>query len=239
MSVFHFKQFDVRNEKSAMKVNTDGVLLGVAVTLDGEEKSILDCGTGTGTIALILAQRSAGALVTGIDVDGPSVEEAELNFSVSPWAERLKAERLSVTDVAGEYDLIVSNPPYFDDSLQAFGQRRNFSRHTGVGEGSMSYREVFLCASRCLSADGRVAVILPSDQEMAARRFAAGVDLCLSRVLRIRTTERKVPKRIILEFTRVRPQEISEELLTMIKEGRYTPEYISLVQDFYLLPPSL
>ena len=234
MSVFHFKQFDVRNEKSAMKVNTDGVLLGVAVSLDGAEKAILDCGTGTGTIALILAMRSPGAFVTGIDVDEPSVEEAGLNFEASPWADRLRVERLSVTDVEGEYDLIVSNPPYFDDSLQAPEQRRNFSRHTGVGDGSMSYREVFQCASRCLSANGRVAVVLPSDQEMAARRFAAAENLCLSRVLRIRTTERKAPKRVILEFTRIRPRQILEELLTMMKEGRYTSEYISLVQDFYI-----
>nr|MCR5003711.1 hypothetical protein [Bacteroidales bacterium] len=170
----------------------------------------------------------------GIDVDSPSVEEAEINFASSPWKDRLRVEKRSVTEVEDEYDLIVSNPPYFDDSLQAAGERRNFSRHTGVGDGSMSFREVLRCANEHLSKGGVVALVLPSDQEMAARRYAAGENLFLSRILRIRTTERKPVKRIIIEFAKVRPESVKDETLVMMKEGRHTLEYISLVQDFYL-----
>ena len=129
MSVFRFKKFEVRNEKSAMKVNTDGVLLGIAAPVNSSDSNILDIGTGTGTIALILAQRlhdtcgiTDNVSIAGIDIDAPAAEEAGINFSNSPWADSLTAKNISLEDFSAEtgdrkFDLIVSNPPYYDASL--------------------------------------------------------------------------------------------------------------------------
>ena len=138
MSVFRFKYFNVVNERSAMKVNTDGVLLGAAMTILPADRRLLDIGTGTGTIALMAAQRAFGihgqagddemrtgyyVMIDAIDVDEPSASEAAANFGESPWAEHLRAHNLSLQDFAskesGKYDLIFSNPPYFEDSCVA------------------------------------------------------------------------------------------------------------------------
>ena len=142
MSVFHFKRFDVLNEASSMKVNTDGVLLGAATDIAPNDRYILDVGTGTGTIALMLAQRYSdipeSALtperhICGIDIDGPSALEAAFNFNASPWAKMLEARHCPLRQYFPEHelDLIVSNPPFFDDSLLSPLERRSVARHTG------------------------------------------------------------------------------------------------------------
>ena len=147
MSVFHFKKFDVRNDKSAMKVNTDGVLLGAVAPLKPTDRQILDIGTGTGTIALMLAQRlsqdageiPSGAMITGIDIDNDAAAEAGENFRESPWDGILAALHtpLSEYNPDRKFDLIVSNPPYYDASLTNPDARKAAARHTADG---LSYR---------------------------------------------------------------------------------------------------
>ena len=257
MSVFRFKYFNVVNERSAMKVNTDGVLLGAAMTILPADRRLLDIGTGTGTIALMAAQRALGipgqagddkvrsgddevraggdVLIDAIDVDEPSASEAAANFCESPWAEHLRAHNLSLQDFAdsepGKYDLIFSNPPYFEDSCIAPDERKSTARHTSVG---LSYRDIFEFASERLTENGRVSLVLPADQEAALCRYARMCGLHLFRIMRIRTVERKAPIRIITEFSRQRCQTPAEELLTIMNEGKYTQEYLSLTKDFYL-----
>lgn len=226
-----------------MKVNTDGVLLGAIAEIDGSEKSVLDVGTGTGTIALMLAQRlsdkgSQEYMVTGIDIDAPSAEEAAANFKASPWDRQLCAIQIPLQQYApcGEIDLIVSNPPYFDNSLQATGERRNAARHTEVDAGdgnSLSYRDLILFAQEHLSATGRLAVILPSDQEKTLLRFARSYSLHPVSITRIRTTPRKQPSRIIVQFARGH-RECIEDLVTIQDGGNYTGQYLSVTHDFYL-----
>lgn len=237
MGVFRFKRFEVRNERSAMKVNTDGVLLGAAVTLSGSEKRVLDVGTGTGTIALMLAQRlsdmGADARITGIDIDAPSAEEAGENFAASPWAAALDARHVPMQQYdGGPFDLIVSNPPYFDDSLQAPDARRNISRHSLEGA-SLSYRELVAFAAERLGPDGRLAVILPADVEKTLRRTAVSFGLYPSRMLRVRTKATKAPSRIIVEFGREIVAPV-EELLTIHEKERYSEEYLSMTDTFYI-----
>lgn len=237
MGVFRFKRFEVRNERSAMKVNTDGVLLGAAVTLSGSEKRVLDVGTGTGTIALMLAQRlsdmGANARITGIDIDAPSAEEAGENFAASPWATILDARNVPLQQYdGGPFDLIVSNPPYFDDSLQAPDARRNISRHSVEGE-SLSYRELVAFAAESLGPDGRLAMILPADVEKTLRRTAVSFGLYPSRILRVRTKVTKLPSRIIVEFGRAIATP-AEELLTIHEKERYSEEYLSMTNTFYI-----
>jgi len=257
MSVFRFKYFNVVNERSAMKVNTDGVLLGADMTILPADRRLLDIGTGTGTIALMAAQRALGipgqagddemragddevraggdVLIDAIDVDEPSASEAAANFCESPWAEHLRAHNLSLQDFADsepcKYDLIFSNPPYFEDSCIAPDERKSTARHTSVG---LSYRDIFEFASERLTDNGRVSLVLPADQEAALCRHARMCGLHLFRIVRIRTVERKAPMRIITEFSRQRCQTPAEEMLTIMNEGKYTQEYLSLTKDFYL-----
>ena len=273
MGVFRFKRFEVVNERSAMKVNTDGVLLGAAMTIKPSDRRLLDIGTGTGTIALMAAQRfldfarndrgdarndigdtrndigdtrndsgdtrndSRDFVINAIDIDAISAEEAAINFSNSPWAEHLQAHRASLDEYAASLgedetsDLIFSNPPYFDDSLNAPEQRRNNARHTSTG---LSYREILDFAAGSLSDHGRVAMVLPSDVEAPLCRHARMNGLHLFRILRIRTVERKQPSRIIAEFSRTRCESPEDEILTIQKEGRYSHEYLALTHGFYL-----
>ena len=263
MGVFRFKKFNVVNERSAMKVNTDGVLLGAAMTLAPSDCRLLDIGTGTGTIALMAAQRLADLRrispihIDAIDIDEPSASEAAANFRQSPWADVLQAHNLSLdqfestlevvasatpptssltTPLEGQqseckYDLIFSNPPYFEDSLTAPDERKSTARHTSDG---LSYRDIFDFSKNRLSADGRVSLVLPADQETAICRYARMSGMHLFRVLRIRTVPRKAPSRVVIEFSRQRPEEVDDTILTIQNEGQYTDEYLSLTKDFYL-----
>lgn len=250
MGVFRFKKFEVVNERSAMKVNTDGVLLGAAMTISPSDRTMLDVGTGTGTIALMAAQRLSSAIlnsssvilnevknprIDAIDIDEASASEASANFINSPWNSILKAHHLPLEEFAAStetvYDLIFSNPPYFEDSLTAPDERKSTARHTSDG---LSYRDIFEFAKDRLSENGRVSLVLPADQEAALTRYARMCGLYLFRILRVRTVPRKAPSRIIAEFSRTRCAELSEELLTIQDEGKYTQEYLSLTGDFYL-----
>ena len=244
MSEFRFKQFSVRNTDSALKVGTDAVLLGSLMTVHPGERRLLDIGTGTGVVALMAAQRLAGSTISatadagaaypeiiGIEIDGPSAEEARLNFESSPWAGMLEARHCSLQDFRspGEFDLIFSNPPYFDESLRNPDRRESRARHTE----SLSYREVLAFAGEKLAPGGLVAMILPAESETAVRRCAAGFDLNLSRIVRIRTTQRKPPRRVVVEFSRLRGQ-IREEELTMQNQDGFTEEYRRIAGAFLL-----
>lgn len=252
MSVFHFKRFDVRNERSAMKVNTDGVLLGAVTEVSSDDGNVLDIGTGTGTVAMMIAQRLSEVRmdrdwhIQGIDIDTPSAEEAAGNFGMSPWSGHLEAVNMGLAkfkEVAhGTFDLIVSNPPYYDNSLEAPDSRRNSARHTGDPENPycseiLSYREILEYAAVALSEHGRVSVILPSDQEKSLLRHARMFGLVPWKILRIRSVERKPVSRLIVQFKRRGAVEVAsqEEMLTLLDEkGKRTSQHASLVTDYYL-----
>lgn len=234
-----------------MKVNTDGVLLGAVVPVCGADCRVLDIGTGTGVISLMLAQRLTADTeqasqmrplrILGIDIDPDAAAEAADNFASSEWAEALTSEEISLESLevrlagtASEaFDIIVSNPPYYDSSLTNPDGKKAVARHTNLPLGSLSYREVMEFAARHLSATGRLSVVLPSDQEFAALRYARMCGLHLSHLLRVRTVERKQPKRFISTFVTA-PCECLPQMLTIMEKGKYTDEYISLVKDFYL-----
>ena len=215
-----------------MKLGADSVLLGACVDVDGV-KSVLDVGTGTGVIALMIAQRTEGELqpqIDAIDIDMPSVEEAKENFENSPWADRLRVFHSALQDYPlKEYELIVSNPPYFDNSLLNPDSRKSGARHTF----SLSYIDILEYASEALSAEGRLALILPAEVEKNLIRVAASHSLFPLSILRVRTVERKSPKRIVIEFSRIK-HESRITNLTMSSEGKYTAEYNKLVEAFLL-----
>ena len=245
---FRFKQFTVANERSAMKVGTDGVLLGAWVRLRGNEQHILDVGTGTGVIALMLAQRTSqsdetqaqAATIIGIDIDRPSAEEAAANFKASPWAGQMAAFAGDFRGLGSDpshplkylafpYDLIVSNPPYFVDALKAPDPRRNDARHAD----SLTYADLVAGAVRNLAPDGRLALILPAD---ATARFAAEASACGLRLCRrtdVSTLAGTAPTRTLLEFSRTSAP-LEETTLAIQDAAGFTDEYRTLTRDFYL-----
>ena len=232
MSVFHFKQFDVANDVSAMKLGTDSVLLGACALIPEGVRRVLDVGTGTGVVALMIAQRTGGtAHIDAIDIDAPSVSEAQANFAASPWRGSLRAEHCALGDWPREkeYDLIVSNPPFFDDSLLNPDSRVSAARHTL----SLSYRDLCAYASETLSEDGVLAMVLPAETQKALVRTAVSFSLYPRQITLIRTTERKPVRRIVACFTK-RRCECSEVEVTMMEGGEYTTRYRSLVETFLL-----
>lgn len=241
MSIFRFKHFSVLNERSAMKVNTDGVLLGASMTMGApsstEKSFLLDIGTGTGSIALMAAQRMSEFgvpfHVDAIDIDVPSSEEAAQNFAASPWADAMTAHCIALQkfEPECEYDHIFSNPPYFENSLQNPDARDTAARHTD----SLSYREICQFASARLKDGGMLSLVLPAQEEKALLRCARSWGLMPSRVLRIRTTERKPFTRMVAEFVKTSsPVPISEDILTLQDGPRRTKEFASLVGEFLL-----
>lgn len=236
--MFRFKQFSVKNEGAAFKVGTDAVLLGCATSLSGKERRILDAGTGTGIIALMLCQRLHAAVanapisILGIDSDKPSATEAAENFAASPWANKLEAKCLPLEHLEDrEYDLIVSNPPYFENSLLNPDEKKRSARHA-TQEG-LSWRSLLAFSATHLAPGGRLAMILPSDIAAKAMAASAPEGINLSRILNIKTSPKKPVTRIILEFTKG-PSKITEEYLTIQEAGTYTPEYLELTKDFHI-----
>lgn len=227
---FRFRQFTIANDRAAMKVGTDGVLLGAWAPL-GEAVEILDAGTGTGIIALMLAQRSAGgAHVTAIDIDPAAVEEAADNFRNSPWDGILDAECVSFQEFSGRagndarFDLIVSNPPFFSASLKAPDERRSAARHTDT-LGSALIIEGSL---RLLAPQGRLAIILPVAEGMDFVAEAEPAGLHLIRMCRVSTKSGKPAKRLLIEFSREATAPVFEELALDSEAFR------TLTAEFYL-----
>lgn len=228
---FRFKQFSVRHRDSALKVGTDAVILGAALTLNGEEKEALDIGTGSGVIALMVAQRAPGCVISAIDIDKASAEEAGFNFAASPWAGRLHAQHCALSEFGTEkrFDLIFSNPPYYDDSLKNPDEREAAARHTD----SLSFAEIFDFSSEHLTADGRLSLILPAETLNSIKRIAASFGLFPFRILEVQTVERKRPKRIVIEFSRKKSSP-SQEKLILQRGNQRSSEYQSLCSEFYL-----
>lgn len=230
MGAFRFKRFSVEDTHSAMKVGTDGVLLGAWVSLDGSEEHILDVGTGSGVIALMLAQRSENSVIVGIDIDEPSVADASANFSKSPWAGRMAAFHADFRDMQKfPYELIVSNPPYFINSLKAPSARRSEARHTDT----LPYASLARAAAANTSREGRLAVVLPSAEAEIFMKEARKAGFFLRRICRVRTTPAQPFRRSLMEFSK-KQGELLEEQLTIQNTCDFTAEYKSLTKDFYL-----
>ncbi|MCC7303531.1 MAG: methyltransferase [Bacteroidia bacterium] len=231
---FAFKQFVVKQDRSAMKVGTDAVLLGSWADVCGA-LHVLDIGTGTGVIALMLAQRSE-ASIDAIDIDEISCREAEENVRSSRWDSRISVRHTSFQDFAKKeqrrFDLIVSNPPYFSRSSKASFLGRTLARHTDL----LPFEELVAGVSLLLRDCGRFCLILPQKEAALFRDIAVLHKLYLTRVTRVRTTpEKATEKRWLMQFQK-KPTCFKEDLLVIEQGGRhsYSEEYRNLTRDFYL-----
>lgn len=228
--VFRFKQFAVLNDRTAMKVGTDGVLLGAWCPVAGA-RHVLDVGTGCGVIALMIAQRNHEAVITGIDIDYDAVQEATLNFERSPWSDRLTAVEGNFNDMSTSgFDVIVSNPPFFTNGVLPAGDARIAARHTQ----SLTYRQLIEGAARLLSSHGALALISPTDAEGEIIEAATFATLPVRQVTHVIPVDGALPKRTLWLLT---PRDITyhEDTVTIAnRDGTFTQEYIELTGDFYL-----
>ncbi len=234
MSVFRYKQFSIRQENTAMKIGTDGTLLGAWATVEGA-KHILDIGTGTGVIALMTAQRNAKAKVTAIEINEGALVDADFNIKNSPWADRVMLVDSSLQEFKPKesYDVIVSNPPFFENSLKAETNDRNNARHTD----SLHYSEILAFAQEYLSKNGTLALILPVENAERCIEKSAEYNLFLKRKTKIKPVPHKPPHRIAFELTNLAPNLVEENELT-IETGKrhdYTEDYIALTNAFYII----
>lgn len=215
-----------------MKIGTDGVLLGAWADIEDDSR-ILDVGTGTGLIALMLAQRNASAEIVGVDISHEAIEEARDNFLNSPWAKRLSVTEGDVCSFESneKFDHIVSNPPYFVDSLHSPDSLRTMARHTS----SLKFEDLVTSAVRLLRPGGRLSVILPTECAMQFR-FAAFGRLWLRRQLNVVTKAGDTPRRTLMEFC-LCDKPLMPSVATLImrhRDSSYTEEYRQLTEDFYI-----
>lgn len=233
--VFRFKQFAVRNDQSAMKVGTDGVLLGAWCSVEGAAQ-VLDIGTGCGLIALMIAQRNSDARISAIDIDVQAVNEAQENFAQSRWCDRLKAWncdfRSYAQDCSSQYNLIVSNPPFFNETLLSPNQARTQARHTC----SLSFADLINGAANMLSREGHLCIITPASSEQEIRLLAAATALQIARVTFVHPVAGAPAKRILWDFVKsaefVYCQE--EQLIIELSRLCYSEQYTALTRNFYL-----
>jgi len=231
---FEFRQFTVYQDQCAMKVGTDGVLLGAWTDSEGARR-ILDVGTGTGLIALMLAQRTEAA-IDAVEIDEKAARQAMQNVEASPWPDRIHIHCIDFqgfsAGIHAQYDLIVSNPPYHQQSLKPPDQQRSYARH----DTSLGYDELLRHTARFLAPHGRFSVILPSDKVDVMKDKAWLNGLYLKRLTKVRTTDTSPPARALIEFSRTRQHAPEISLLTLMESGSrtYTTEYKKLTSAYYL-----
>lgn len=230
MGNFRFKQFEIEQDRCAMKVGTDGVLLG-AWAQGGCR--ILDIGSGTGLISLMMAQRFPEAEVVGIDMDADACGQARENVMASPFRDRVEIEccRLQDFGATGVFDAIVSNPPFFVDSLKNPDSKRTMARHTD----SLPFRDLFAGVKRLLSYEGVFSAIVPAEvvEQFVAESCMLG--FYLIRKCGVKTVERKLPKRFMLSFAKHRISPYEEHVETMMdSQGNRSEWYRKITEEFYL-----
>jgi len=232
MPMFRLKQFNINDDNCTMRVGTDAILLGCWVEPAGAA-TILDIGTGSGLIALMLAQKSDAA-IDAIDIDETSIRQAQENIRRSPWPDRVKAYHVSlqafVTSYQACYDLVVSNPPFYTNFYKGADKKKNVARHTDL----LSYETLAYAASQLLRPGGRCCLILPYNESTRFRELALQKGFHLNRCLLIRPKVNKEVNRIIMEFSQMRKELRSEKLVIRYPDNSYTREYMNFTSPYYL-----
>ncbi len=229
---FRFKKFTVYHDRCAMKVGTDGVLLGAWVHVLGE--NVLDVGTGTGLISLMMAQRNDKVAIDAIDIDGDAVSQAKDNIDNSPFGNRIKCWNASLQEFSSKvekrYDVIVSNPPFFVQSLKSPNKERSLARHTD----SLPIEDLIGLSASLLSQAGRISFIYPYDYKAELMKLAEEHNLSVSRITNVLPTLDSAPKRILLELAKEKVLPTENDLVIEKERHVYSEGFTSLLKDFYL-----
>ncbi|WP_299012789.1 methyltransferase [uncultured Polaribacter sp.] len=236
-TVFKFKEVTIHQDKTAMKVGTDGVLLGAWCTVDNYTDTILDIGSGTGVIALMLAQRCDAMTIDAVEIDENAYEQTVENFEQSDWGDRLYCYHTSFTEFADEiaeeeetYDVIVSNPPFYTDDFESENEGRNKARFTSA----LSFEALLSGVAKILAKKGVFSVIIPFKEEESFINLAKAQNLFLNRVCHVQGNETSAIKRSLLAFSFEKKDVEKNTLIIEIERHKYTQDYIDLTKDFYL-----
>ena len=231
---FTFKQFSVNQDRCAMKIGTDGVLLGAWTPLINNPYNVLDIGAGTGILSLMLAQRSNAEQIDAIEIDEDAYEQCVENFEASPWGDKLFCFHAGldefVDEPEDEYDLIISNPPFYTDDYKTDNTSRDLARF----EDALPFEELIEAAALLLSDNGIFSVIIPFKEEERFVSMCKELDLFPLKITRVKGTPTSEIKRSLLAFCRMEQTPLIDELVIEISRHNYTPEYIELTKEFYL-----
>lgn len=233
--MFHFKQFSIQQDRCAMKVGTDSVLLGAWCPIDNHPFSVLDIGAGTGILSLMIAQRSHAEQIDALEIDEDAYEQCVENFENSPWKDKLFCFHAGldefVEEPEDEYDLIISNPPFYSEDYKSKNSPRDLARF----QDAMPFEDLIKAVELLLSENGIFAVIIPYKEEEKFIDLCAEVELFPVKVTRVKGTPNTVIKRSLLAFKRYElPVLEADELVIEINRHNYTDTYIELTKDFYL-----
>ncbi len=235
--MFRFKQFTIHQDRTAMKVGTDGVLLGAWASLDGEESNILDIGAGTALIALMMAQRNPLSHIDAIEIDEASADQAAENIAASPWRDRISLYKCAVQEFEShrKYDLIVSNPPFFCNSLLPPKAERSAARHTIT----LSFEDLLFAVERLLSDGGRFALILPYSEFKLFEKEAI-TKFTLTKICNVKSFDDSEAIRVMSEWKFASTTELVHQIFReslAIRDrvsGDYSAKYRQITADFYL-----
>lgn len=233
--MFQFKQFSVKQDRCAMKIGTDGVLLGAWSPIPENVFSVLDIGAGTGIIALMIAQRSDAEQIDALEIDEEAYEQAVDNFENSPWSDRLFCFHAGldefVEEPEDEYDLIISNPPFYTEDYKTENEQRDLARFADA----LPFEDLVEAADLLLSENGIFSVIIPYKEEEKIIALAKDFDLFPIKITRVKGTPTSEIKRSLLAFSRNISENFPvDELIIETSRHIYTEEYIALTKDFYL-----
>jgi len=231
---FVFKEFAVNQNRCAMKIGTDGVLLGAWTLINHNPFSILDIGTGTGILALMLAQRSHAETIEAIEIDDDAFEQAAENFENSPWGDRLFCYHAGfnefVEEIDDKYDLIISNPPFYSENYKTDNPQRDLARFTDA----LPFEHLLYGTAKLLDDNGKASFIIPFSEETNFISIAEKMNLYPNRITRVKGSNTTEIKRSLLEFSFTKTTIDTSELIIELNRHQYTEDYINLTKDFYL-----
>lgn len=233
---FQFKQFSVSQDRCAMKIGTDGVLLGAWAPVSPDIFSILDIGAGTGVIALMMAQRSSAQLIDALEIDEDAYEQAVENFEASDWGDRLFCYHAAFDEFVEEmqyeekYDLIISNPPFYSAEYTSEDAQRSTARFAEA----LPFNELIDGVSKLLSEEGSFCLIIPFTEEKEVLQLAKDSGLYASKITRVRGNKDSKVKRSLISLSFEETEAEIDELIIEISRHNYTEEYKKLVAPFYL-----
>ncbi|NRD19166.1 methyltransferase [Winogradskyella eckloniae] len=232
--VFKFKQFTINQDQCAMKIGTDGVLLGAWTTVDHNPNTVLDIGAGTGVLSLMIAQRCFAESIEAIEIDSDAFEQCAENFENSPWADRVFCYHASllefVEEVDDTFDLIICNPPFYSENYKTDNTSRDLARFNDA----MPFEHIIFAVANLLSPTGIFSVIIPVKEEANFIELALKSGLYANRILQVRGNPKSDIKRSLIEFS-FKHRDIERSALTIeTNRHHYTEQYIQLTQDFYL-----
>ena len=231
---FKFKQFTVKQDRCAMKIGTDGVLLGAWTSVKHNPFSVLDIGSGTGILSLMIAQRSHAEQIEAIEIDDDAYEQCSENFENSPWNDRLFCYHASllefVEEVEDAFDLIICNPPFYSEDYKTENKSRDLARFNDA----MPFKHIIYAVAHLLAEDGLFSIVIPRKEEDDFVALANTVGLYPQRILHVRGNPDTEVKRSLIEFSYTENEVETSELIIETERHNYTKDYINLTKDFYL-----